>query len=264
LTTEDDDQNANYPVLSAAPLYVRESLLFPYNAGARFQDAVFRKMGQRAFEAVFARGPASTQQILHPDEYLKETAPTTPAPPALDKSAGVRARDFEAVLEGNVGEFDHAVLLRQYTSKTDAAAAQHWRGGTFELYEHKKQKYPVLSYTSEWDSGQAAQRYFELYEQILRGKWQTIHVTSRTEREIRGWGDSGKFVVRLAGNTVQSMEGLGGPAAPASAKPGHGNPGETNPDNLPPIAVNYTKETERRSKPDGPVVPIGHAEDRGN
>ena len=49
LTREDDD-NAQFPVLDKTPLYMRESLLFPYNAGARFQDAVYRKMGREAFE----------------------------------------------------------------------------------------------------------------------------------------------------------------------------------------------------------------------
>ena len=238
LTTEDDEQNANYPVLSSAPLYVRESLLFPYNAGARFQDAVFRRLGQRAFEAVFAQGPASTQQILHPEEYLKRTAPTSPEPPMLDQSYGVRARDFEAVLEGNVGEFDHAVLLRQYTSKADALAAEHWRGGAFQLYEHKKLKYPVLAYTSEWDSEPAAQRYFQLYEDILRGKWRTMRIASRTDTEIRGLGDSGGFTVRLVGKTVQSVEGVNGPAQPAPANSPPARPGLADPGNLPPIAVN--------------------------
>ena len=36
-----------YPVFSQAPLYIRESLVFPYADGLEFQDAVFRKLGQR-------------------------------------------------------------------------------------------------------------------------------------------------------------------------------------------------------------------------
>src|SRR5579862_4625937 len=33
-----------FPVFTQAPLYVRESLVFPYEAGMRFQDAVYRKL----------------------------------------------------------------------------------------------------------------------------------------------------------------------------------------------------------------------------
>jgi hypothetical protein len=59
-----------YPVFSQAPLYIRESLVFPYAQGLAFQDAVFRKMGRAAFEEVFVRPPASSGQILHPERYL--------------------------------------------------------------------------------------------------------------------------------------------------------------------------------------------------
>src|SRR5262252_9046260 len=40
-----------FPVYTSAPLYIRESLVFPYNQGTRFQDAIYRKLGRRAFDA---------------------------------------------------------------------------------------------------------------------------------------------------------------------------------------------------------------------
>ena len=58
--TQENGDNPEFPVLDKTPLYMRESLLFPYNQGARFQDAVYRKMGRGAFEAVFAQAPSST------------------------------------------------------------------------------------------------------------------------------------------------------------------------------------------------------------
>src|SRR5437899_1502745 len=60
---------SEFPVFTNAPLYLRESLVFPYNQGMRFQDALFHKHGQRSFDEVFVKPPVSTQQILHPDEY---------------------------------------------------------------------------------------------------------------------------------------------------------------------------------------------------
>ena len=58
-----------YPVFSQAPLYIRESLVFPYAEGLAFQDAVFRKLGKEAFSEVFLRPPLSSGQILHPERY---------------------------------------------------------------------------------------------------------------------------------------------------------------------------------------------------
>jgi len=208
LTSEQDD-NTQFPVLDKTPLYMRESLLFPYNAGARFQDAVYRKLGREAFEAVFAQGPRSTQQILHPAAYFDMTEPVTVEPLGIDKIAGKQAGQFRAVIEGAVGEFDHAILLRQFIGEREGAqAAQHWRAGWFRLYEHKKDGYPVLSYVSQWDSPESAAAYFALYQRVLRGKWKNMNVTSASATEVTGTGDSGRFTVRLAGTSVQSIEGL--------------------------------------------------------
>jgi len=207
--TSEHDNNSEFPVLDKTPLYMRESLLFPYNAGARFQDAVYRKLGREAFEAVFAQGPRSTQQILHPTAYFDRTAPAIIEPLGLAKIFGKQAAHFRPIIEGAVGEFDHAILLRQFVGENEGAiAAQHWRAGWFRLYEHKKEGYPILSYVSQWDSPEAARVYFELYQRVLKGKWKKMEVASATAAEISGTGDSGRFTVRLSGTSVQSIEGL--------------------------------------------------------
>jgi hypothetical protein len=209
--TQGHEDSAEFPVLDKTPLYMRESLLFPYNSGARFQDAVYRRLGQRAFDAVFAKGPISTQQVLHPNLYFdsdgKEPMPIDPL--GIGKIAGKQAHEFRGLIEGSVGEFDHAVLLRQYVGEAEGMeAAAHWREGWFRLYQHKKDGYPVLSYISAWDSPAAARAYFTLYQRVLKGKWKKMEVTSATENEITGIGDSGRFTVRIAGQSVQSVEGL--------------------------------------------------------
>jgi hypothetical protein len=207
--TQPDEPNAEFPVFTAAPLYLRESLIFPYNAGARFQDAVYRKLGKQAFEAVFQRPPRSTQQIMHPDAYLKDEKPATTDPPALEAAIGKDGRQFRPVIEGAVGEFDIAMLLRQYVGDPEgAAAAAHWHGGAFRLYEHKPEKSPLLFYVSEWDTPAAARAFFGLYQRVLKGKWKNMEVASQTETEVRGTGDSGRFMLRVSGASVQSIEGL--------------------------------------------------------
>ena len=207
--TRDRDDPADFPVLENTPLYMRESLLFPYNAGARFQDAIYRKMGREAFNAVFARGPLSTQQILHPEHYFEGRKPPAIEPAGIDKAVGNQASRYRELIEGSVGEFDHAILLRQYVGELQGKdAAGHWRNGWFRLYERKKDQRPVLSYVSEWDSPAAARRYFDLYQRVLKGKWKMMEVTSTAENEVRGIGDSGRFVLRISDNSVQSFEGL--------------------------------------------------------
>jgi hypothetical protein len=195
-------------VLSAAPLYMRESLLFPYNAGARFQDAVYRDKGQSAFESVFAHAPKSTHEVMHPQDYLA-TKDTSPGPaPSYETLLGKRVHEYRGLIESSLGEFDHAILLRQYVGQAEAvAAASHILGSSFRLYEQKRAKYPVLAYWSEWDSPEAAQTFFNLYQKVMRGKWKKMQLESQTKTEITGLGDSGRFLLRITGRNVQLLEG---------------------------------------------------------
>jgi hypothetical protein len=209
VTKDDDTSSAEFPVLSSAPLYLRESLLFPYSAGMTFQDEVFHRLGRAGFDGVFTRPPRSTQQILHLDAYVSGKMPTDPEPPSLAPLAGKDAARFRMLADGSVGEFDHSVLLRQYVGEQQGVeAASHWRGGAFRLYEHKRDKYPVLAYASEWDSPEAARVYFELYQRVLKGKWKKMEVSERSDAQVSGAGDNGRFQVRLSGALVQSIEGL--------------------------------------------------------
>ena len=169
----------DFPVFSQAPLYIRESLTFPYTEGMRFQDAVYRELGPAAFERVFRDPPRSTQHIMHPQTYLAGLMPTKPVLPRLEEWAGNEARHFRILADGDVGEFDYGVLLRQYIGETEGReAAAHWRGGVYRLYEHKKAKYPVLAHSSEWDSPEAARTFFELYQRVLQAKWKKLEIAS--------------------------------------------------------------------------------------
>ena len=104
---------------SSAPLYIRESLVFPYNRGILFQDAVFRKLGRRGFDEVFDHPPVSTQQILHPETYFSKQTPDHDRRPTLDAALGKpAAKQFRVLADGVLGEFDVSALLRQYNSRS--------------------------------------------------------------------------------------------------------------------------------------------------
>jgi hypothetical protein len=183
--------------------------VFPYNQGIRFLDAVYRKFGRDGFDEVFHHPPASTLQILHPDAYFASTAPTMPMAPALDAVFGKDAHKFRALTEGALGEFDFSALLRQYLEeKEGAAAAAHLRGAAFRLYENKSDKNDVLAFVSDWESPEAAETFYRLYVKVLKAKWKRMEVASNSATEVTGSGDSGKFQLRLSGNSVQCIEGM--------------------------------------------------------
>ena len=192
-----------YPVFSQAPLYIRESLVFPYADGLAFQDAVFRKLGKDAFAEVFVHPPASSGQILHPDRYLEHAGLAIPDLPAVRD-----AREFRKLAEGSLGEFDFRELLIQYTSTEEGvSAAEHLVGGSYELLEHKRGKFPVLGVASVWDSLESARKYLELYRRVMQGKWKKFEIASETPDRLEGRGDSGYFRVWVDGVTVNQIEG---------------------------------------------------------
>ena len=200
-----------FPVFDKAPLYLRETLLFPYTQGMLFQQAVVEKEDQAAFASVFRRPPESTQQILHPEKYFAAEKPASP------RLAEFRERgSYRVLAEGSIGELDYSILLRQYVSQKDAEAiAPRWKGGQYRLWEHRKQRgKTVLAYSSEWADPNAAKEFFRLCPKILRGKWSAIEVAVDRADLFAGRGDDGYFELRLNGATVTSLEGMEAPGEP--------------------------------------------------
>lgn len=196
-----------YPVFSQAPLYIRESLVFPYADGLTFQDAVFRKMGREAFSEVFIRPPVSTGQIFHPERYLGHGGVVIPPPPPLPE-----AHDFHKLADGTLGELDFRVLLSQYTTAPEGEAlAEHLAGASYELFEHKREKFPVLGVASMWDSPDSARRCFEQYRKVMQGKWKKLEISTDMPELMEGHGDSGYFRVWIEGVTVNQIEGWKSP-----------------------------------------------------
>jgi len=60
----------------------------------------------------------------------------------------------------------------------------------------------------EWDTVEAARKYFVAYRTQLQKKWKQFHATSETEDAIDGTGDEGHFQLRRKGAVVTSIEGL--------------------------------------------------------
>jgi hypothetical protein len=193
-----------YPVFDTSPLYLRQTLIFPYTKGMLFQHALFVKNGQAGFSDVFRKPPVSTQQILHPERYFAGVTPTQPALPVPP-----RLRGYKSLVGGSLGELDHSVLLEQFGSKQTAEdLGPHWRGCQFELRENRKLKRVLLLYAVEWDDEASATRYFRFYREALGKKWKKLEITRESASQIEGVGDDGHFVLHLDGKIVTSLEGL--------------------------------------------------------
>ncbi len=196
--------SSQYPVFEKAPLYLRESLIFPYADGLEFSNAVIEKLGKAGFSEVFQRPPVSTQQIIHPDQYLAKREPTHPRAPEP-----ARPRGYRKLTEGSVGELDFRILFNQYADKETAERVPpHWRGGEFRLYETKADRKPLLTFVTEWDSPEAARDFYDAYRAVLPKKWKRFEPREQTVNHMTGAGDRGSFELTLDGSKVSSIEGI--------------------------------------------------------
>ena len=192
-----------FPVLQSVPLYMRESLIFPYSQGLMFQHKVVAKLGKEGFKEVFRRPPQSTQEIIHPDKYFEKVTPIAAKLPALP-----REKDWKKLTDGSVGEFDHKILLKQYTPTLESLA-EKWRSGAYQLWEQKKDARRVaFVYSSQWADDKSAAEFFGAYKDILTKKWKKTVFTEAKPALLAGTSEDGAFSVRLEGTRISSIEGL--------------------------------------------------------
>lgn len=205
LKEDDDSGDSEYPVFSKAPLYVKKTLMFPYDEGEKFQQAVFLKEGKGAFAAVFRKPPVSTAQVMHPERYFN--AVTFPSP---DLPKPIRhAKPF---VTGTLGELDHRVLLSQYIDEKSAdTLGPRLKGAAYRIDEAKPDHRMMLVYASEWEDEDSAAKYFDAYQKVLRSKWKQMEVTTQEESRFAGKCEDGYFEVTRKGTLVLSQEGFAQP-----------------------------------------------------
>jgi hypothetical protein len=112
------------------PPYIEASALFPYLRGEQFVDELRRVGGWRLVNAAYERPPSSTEQIIHPEKYLKVEQPD----PVVLKVP--LTAPWRRVARGSVGEFDTSQLLQSRGPAVAEDAAAGWGGGTYELWRN--------------------------------------------------------------------------------------------------------------------------------
>lgn len=195
---------ASYPVFGRSPLYMQETLLFPYTAGVLFQQAAVEKLGKKAFRQVLERPPATTHEIFQPVQWLENRR--FQAPPALVPE---KESDYRRLSSGVLGEFDVRVLMKQYCGAEDAERlGPQWRGGSYELLEHKAAGKPALRWSIGFSEEAAALDFVERYRRVLEGKSTELRWRASGRGLLEGSNSDGRFRVEARGAAVAGVEGL--------------------------------------------------------
>src|ERR1700686_4890437 len=116
-------------VFNGAPIFMNESLTFPYSYGMQFVVKLMQKGGkEQAFAGVLRNPPHTTRQIMEPETYLSGEKIEPLRVPDFKHDF----RDYEKFDIGAMGEFDVAVLIEQYAGKPQSKKLYpEWRGGYY-------------------------------------------------------------------------------------------------------------------------------------
>src|ERR1700730_15086990 len=145
------------PTLKKAPSFLKDALLFPYLDGMTFSAAILKPSGWEGLAGIFARPPASTQQIMHPALYTSGKVPSPVSLPSMEKDLGA---DWSKLEENAMGEFGWKEVLKQFLgeprAKTLSAA---WDGDRYIVYEQKQTKRLLLITRERLSTEEQAQRF---------------------------------------------------------------------------------------------------------
>lgn len=157
------------PQLKKAPAFLKDSLIFPYIEGLRFSSAVLKPTGWAGLSAIFAKPPASTQQIMHPALYRSGKMPAALSVPSLEKKLG---EDWKKLDENALGEFGWKEVLKQFLDVDRASAlSAAWDGDRYVVYEQKQSKRLLLITRERLGSDDLAERFFGQYSEALEKKY---------------------------------------------------------------------------------------------
>ena len=162
------------PEFQSAPIFLKESLTFPYRYGLDFEAELLRSGGkQKAFAGAFTHPPQTTREIMEPKTYLSgERIEAVPLPDFK--------RDFDRYERfdiGAMGEFDVAILLDQYANpEVSHTLYPHWRGGYYYAVQSKDDRSAPLGllYWSRWSDGESAARFAALYAKGLTLRYKQV------------------------------------------------------------------------------------------
>jgi hypothetical protein len=220
-------------VLERAPLFIRESLGFPYSYGYLFVQEVADKRGKDgAFAGLLRDPPQSTYQIMNPKSYFDKERIEPLRVPAITPLLADGHAGFDT---GTMGALEVLLFLQQFAGDgTARKLARKWRGGFYYTATKAStragtegagggQDPPLpstsavaLLYVSRWASSEDAARFAGAYAAALPKRY--LRVTpSAAEVSTRGsvtnigpptkWTtEEGPVLVESCGDTVLALE----------------------------------------------------------
>lgn len=211
------------PIFSKAPLFLRDSLMFPYSDGMDFVLQVELKRGtEGGFAGLLQTPPTTTRNIMEPTTYLSgETVPNVRVAD-LDKVLGKKWQRWDY---GFMGEYDVQLMFKQWLDAATAdAISPSWRGGYYLSYKEPgtsigsngklDEANMALVYVSKWASPDAAMTFARDYAKALEKRYSKVTVIKPIDSSGGQWmTEEGPVIIDLKGDATFISESFEPPMA---------------------------------------------------
>jgi hypothetical protein len=156
-----EDPSGQFPVFGNAPRVIRETLVFPYAAGASFVQQLWRAAGAVANRRAPLGEllPQSTEQVLHP---LQKFVPVRDAPTRLRLDG---FGDWRPVYTNTLGALETGILLEEHLGRLEAPA-WGWDGDRYVLLD-RPDGAEALLWISVWDDSASADTFAARMRDVL-------------------------------------------------------------------------------------------------
>jgi hypothetical protein len=189
-------------VMDRTPAILRDTLTFPYTSGFGFVTAAQTKDGWPGVDALYAKMPASTEQILHADKYAAGEAPiavTLPSDLASRLGTG-----WSVPLQDTFGEYQLSIWLRE--SGVPAAevspAAAGWGGDRLAVMEGPDGAWAVVLDTT-WDSEKDATEFADAAHTAVEASPYKAEISTPTAKGVT-------ILIASDDATLQSLDAIFG------------------------------------------------------
>ena len=206
------------PVYDSAPEYMKSDFLFPYSQGFEFVYSLYNSGKWDAVDAAYAKPPASTEQILHPEKYPDEVpAKVTLTDVTADLGPGWSEYDRNAMGEW----YTYLILSSGYDAKFRLAdedakqATAGWGGDTYVFLLNENSTDTAFAWLSTWDSQKDSNEFYAASRDYGKARWGTA---SKSSNDSVTWNSSvdgtatfiqnGKYVLWVISPNEQVVDTL--------------------------------------------------------
>lgn len=147
---------SNTSFLYNYPGILKHQLTMPYIEGLKFTSSILKKKKWKAVNRILKSPPLSSEQVLHPEKYLKNEMPRK-------IEIGYKPEDYTLYHSGVIGEFYLGILIKSGGEFVDLAAG--WGGDRFELY--RKPSHYILLWEATWDRDKFAGTFLAIFKQFI-------------------------------------------------------------------------------------------------